>query len=81
MERCWQGKFSGLSQCPAEGRYGNPDYRGRADRPGLDTFVSFMRAARWCAEHRHPGDRLLEPVVNGTSCESRDGAGDCTSAP
>ena len=67
MERCWHGKFSGEGQCVDEGRYGNPDYRYRPDRPGLDTFISFMRAARWCAAHRHPGDRLLGSAEEGAT--------------
>jgi imidazolonepropionase-like amidohydrolase len=67
MERCWHGKFGGDSQCSGEGLYGNPDYRYRRDRPGLDTFVAFMRAARWCAAHKNPGDRLLEPREKGTT--------------
>jgi hypothetical protein len=69
MERCRQGKFTGAEQCPNKGRYGNPDYRGGADRPGLDATHRFMRAARWCAAHRHPGDRLLGPSHDGTASE------------
>jgi hypothetical protein len=61
MERCWHGKFSGGEQCPSEGRYGNPGFRGRRERPELEATVKFMRAARWCATHKHPGDRLLGP--------------------
>jgi hypothetical protein len=67
MERCWHGKFTGAEQCLSEGRYGNPDYRGRADRPGLDATIRFMRAARWCAAHKHPGDQLLGPSDGGTA--------------
>ena len=73
MERCWHGKFSEVGQCTAEGRYGSPNYRYRPDRPGLDTFISFMRAARWCAAHKNPGDRLLGPSDGGTAPE-QDGA-------
>ena len=62
MERCWHGKFSGSEQCLAEGRYGNPEYRGRGDRPALDATIKFMRAARWCAAHRHHGDKPLGPT-------------------
>jgi hypothetical protein len=71
MERCWHGKFSGADQCPHESRYGNPDYRGRPDRPGLDVTIKFMRAARWCADHKHPGDRLLGPS-GGVAAAARD---------
>ena len=73
MERCWHGKFIGSEQCLSEGRYGNPDYRRRPDRPGLDATIKFMRAARWCAAHKHPGDRLLEPSGDGVAPE-RDAA-------
>ena len=69
MECCWHGKFTGAEQCLREGRYGNPDYRGRADRPGPDLTIRFTRAARWCAAHRHPGDRLLGPSDGGTAPE------------
>jgi len=65
MERCWHGKFSGSERCLAEGRYGNPEYRGRGDRPALDATIRFMRAARWCAAHRHHDDKLLEPTDGG----------------
>ena len=61
MERCWHGKFSGSAQCPEQGCYGNPEYCAGAGRPGLDATLRFMRAARWCAAHKHPDDRLLEP--------------------
>ena len=60
MERCRHEKFRGEGQCAAEGRYRNPDYCYRPDRPGLDTFASFMRAARWCAAHKNSGGRPLE---------------------
>ena len=69
MERCWHGKFTGAEQCLREGRYGNPDYRGRADRPGLDVTIRFMRAARWCAAHKNPGDRLLDSTKGGSTPE------------
>jgi len=69
MERCWHGKFSEEGQCTAEGRYGNPNYRYHPDRPGLDTFISFMRAARWCAAHKNPGDRLLDSTKGGSTPE------------
>jgi hypothetical protein len=76
MERCWHGKFSGEGQCPGQGRYGNPDYHDRRDRPRLDTFVSFMRAARWCAAHRNPGDLMLESTEGGaTPAQDADPAG------
>ena len=67
MERCWDGKFSGSEQCPDEGRYGNPEYRADAGRPGLNATLKFMRAARWCAAHKHPDDRLLEPGDTGAA--------------
>lgn len=79
-ERCWHGKFSGEGQCSGEGLYGNPDYRYRPDRPGLDTFVSFMRAARWCAAHKNPGDRLLESTDGGATPEQDAGPGDAEAA-
>ncbi len=66
MERCWHGKFSRAGQCLGEGRYGNPEYRGDPDRPGLNATVTFMRAARWCVAHQHPDDRLLEPADEAT---------------
>ena len=69
MERCWHGKFSEEGQCTAEGRYGSPNYRYRPDRPGLDTFISYMRAARWCAVHKNPGDRLLDSTKGGSTPE------------
>jgi hypothetical protein len=69
MERCWHAKFGGERQCTGEGRYGNPDHRYRPDRPGLDTFVSFVRAARWCAAHQNPGDRLLDSTNGGETPE------------
>ena len=76
MERCWHGKFSRTDQCRDEGRYGNPGYRGRADRPGLDATIGFMRAARWCAAHKNPGDRLLESTNGGaTPAQEADPAG------
>jgi hypothetical protein len=65
MERCWHGKFGGAEQCLAEGRYGNPEYGHRGDRPALDATIKFMRAARWCAAHRHHGDKLLGPTDGG----------------
>ena len=79
-ERCWHGKFSGDGQCSGEGLYGNPDYRYRPDRSGLDTFVSFMRAARWCAAHKNPGDRLLESTDGGATPEQDAGPGDAEAA-
>jgi hypothetical protein len=67
MERCWHGKFSGSEQCADEGRYGNPEYRADAGRHGLNATLKFMRAARWCAAHKHPDDRLLELGDTGAS--------------
>jgi hypothetical protein len=80
MERCWHGKFSGAGQCVGDGRYGSPGYRYRPDRPGLDTFVSFMRAARWCAAHKNPGDRLLEPTDGGATPGPEPGPADADAA-
>jgi hypothetical protein len=75
MERCWHGKFSGECQGAAEGRYGNPDYRCRPDRPGLDAFVSFMRTARWCAAQKNPGERLPKSKGGETPPQEADHAG------
>jgi hypothetical protein len=73
MERCWYGKFSGTERCPSEGRYGIPDYGGRPDRPGLGATVRFMRAARWCAIHKHLGDTLLGPT-DGVAAPEQEAA-------
>jgi hypothetical protein len=62
VERCWHGKFTGTGQCPEAGRYGNPEYRPAGENPRLNATLKFMRAARWCLAHKHPDDRLLEPV-------------------
>jgi hypothetical protein len=77
MERCWHGKFGGEDQCAGEGLYGNPDYRYRPDRPGLDTFIAFMRAARWCTVHKNPGDRPLEPKGGAAPRPDAGAAGEC----
>jgi hypothetical protein len=61
VERCWYGKVSGGGECPEDGRYGNPEYRPPREDGALSATLKFMRAARWCAAHKHPDDRLLTP--------------------
>ena len=61
MERCWYGKFSKTERCPEEGRYGNPDFHAAGRYRGLNATLRFLRASRWCAAHKHDGDRLIEP--------------------
>ena len=72
MERCWHGKFTGSGQCFGEGRYGNPNFHRRPDRPALDAPTKFMRAARWCAAHKHRDDALLGPSDYAAAAPERD---------
>jgi hypothetical protein len=58
-ERCWHGKFSEM-RCAEPGRFGRPDDRADASSATRGPAVPFMRAARWCLVHRHPGDLLVE---------------------
>jgi len=45
---CWWHRFGGGEPCPRPGRWGNPD--------GL----AVVRHMRWCDEHRHATDVLME---------------------
>ena len=68
IERCWHGRFTD-TPCSELGLYGCAAHR-LAGRPAPAETLSFMRAARWCLAHRHPGDVLLKP---GLSKRREDG--------
>lgn len=46
IERCWHNRFSLTEpRCPKPGVWGSPD-----------AALGFVRAMRWCDEHKRPGD-------------------------
>lgn len=51
MERCWYNKFYG-EQCTRPGVYATKE-----------TDSKFVHATKWCVEHRHANDVLIEPVI------------------
>jgi len=63
-DRCWHGKFSEM-RCPEPGRFRCLDDRADVSSPTRGSVARFMRAARWCLVHRHPGDVLVEGDRHG----------------
>ena len=59
-DRCWYMKFFPEKQCAAIGEYGSPTFIAASGR-GQEAAQKFCRAARWCADHRHPDDILIKP--------------------
>lgn len=53
FDRCWFRRFLDDGACQKAGEYGWLDVTG----VGAD----FVRASRWCEEHRHPRDVRVTP--------------------
>ena len=57
-EQCWHGRYGPADlRCPKPGLWGWTD--AAADKAGA-AKNSVLRQSRWCSDHKHYDDQLLE---------------------
>ncbi len=62
LKRCWHGIYGNPDdRCPEKGTWGWT--KEAADKAGA-VKTSVLRLARWCRNHRHPDDQLLDEEGN-----------------